>query len=449
MAREGGSPSSLDLLVTGKLYLDGELVEAAVGVEGGRVAWIGKPSRAPHAEILVDAGEGAIVLPGMVDIHVHMRDLNESEKEDWFTGTLSALAGGVTFVADMPNNKPPARTVEVLLAKEAEASRKALVDYGFYVGLPSSGSELARAAKFGVVGLKLYPEDFLQESLVPVLERAAALGLLVVAHAEDPLLLRATSALEDKSFRAHGRIRPPLAEASAMRFLAYLAGKLGLRLHLTHVSSVEGLRAALDAKSDVNATLDTAVHYLFLSDEAIGRLGGLAKVNPPLRSERDVAAMRRALRAGLLDAVVTDHAPHKLEEKLGQDYEAVPPGFPGLELCLPLLLALVADGVMPLRALELYSSRPADILGVPKGKIMIGRDADLVLVNVKERWVVRGSNLKSKARYTPFEGFEMRGRIEKVFVRGVLACDGGELKINRGFGKRYCPQKEGAFREPY
>ncbi|MEM3936609.1 MAG: dihydroorotase family protein [Thermofilaceae archaeon] len=438
-----GSQSSLDLLVAGKLYIGGELIEAAVGVEGGRVAWVGKPSLAPCAEKRIDAGEGVIVLPGMVDMHVHMRDLNESEKEDWFTGTLSALAGGVTFVADMPNNKPPARTAEVLLAKEAEASKKAVVDYGFYIGLPSSSHVLTHATDFGVVGLKLYPEDLMHENLISALQYAATLDLMVVVHAEDPLFLRATNALGEKSFTAHGRLRPPAAEASAIHLMAHLAQRLGFQLHFTHVSSAEGLKAALRAKLSVGATLDTAVHYLFLSEETATRLGGLAKVNPPLRSRNDVVALRRSLRSGLLDAVVTDHAPHTLEEKLSQDYDAVPPGFPGLELCLPLLLTLIAEGEAPLRALDLYSSRPADLLGVPKGKIEVGRDADLVFVNTKERWTIKGSNLKSKAKYTPFEGFEVRGRIEKVFVRGTLAFDGDELLVSKGFGKRYSSRRRG------
>lgn len=433
----------MDLLVSGKVYLNGELVEAAVGVEDERIAWIGKPSRAPFAEERVSAGEGTIVLPGMVDMHVHMRDLGEADKEDWFTGSLSALAGGVTFVADMPNNRPPARSVEVLVAKEAEAARKAAVDYGFYVGLPDSSGELARAVKFGVVGLKLYPDDYARESLAPTLMLAANLGLLVVVHAEDPLLLRVADALEERDFSAHGGLRPSAAEASAVRLFKYLAGKLGFKLHLTHISSKEGLRAALEAKLDVGATLDTAVHYLFLSEEIVSGMGGLAKVNPPLRGRDDVATLRRALRAGLLDAIVTDHAPHRLEEKLERNYDAVPPGFPGLELCLPLLLTLIAEGAAPLRAIELYSSRPADMLGVPKGKIAVGTEADLTLVNVKERWVIRGQSLRSKAKYTPFEGFEVRGRVEKVFIRGALAFDQGELLVEKGFGKRYSPCKRG------
>ncbi len=441
MRRAGGSPSSLDLLVSGRLYIGGSLVEAAVGVEDGKVVWVGKPSLAPPAEERIEAGDGVVVLPGMVDMHVHMRDLGESDKEDWFTGTLSALAGGVTFVADMPNNVPPMRSVEDLELKEAEAARKAVVDYGFYLGFPRDVGELARAAEFGVVGMKLYPRDLLEEALAAVLREAARLDLPVVVHAEDPLILRAAEAALTKDVVLHGKLRPPEAEAQAVRTLSYLAASLGFRLHVTHVSSLEALRAVAAAKAAAKVTADTAIHYLCLDEGAVGRLGGIAKVNPPLRSRRDVEALRLAIRSGLLDAVVTDHAPHRREEKLSEAYDAIPPGFPGLELCLPLLVTLIAEGALLLRALDLYSSAPARLLAVPKGEIAVGRDADLVLLNVRERWRVRGDELRSKAKYTPFEGFEVRGRVAKVFVRGTLAYDGGELLVEKGFGRRYSPAR--------
>jgi len=433
----GGSPSSVDLLISGKLYIDGELVEAAVGVEDGRVVWLGKPSLAPPARERVTAGDGVLVLPGMVDMHVHMRDLGQAEKEDWFTGTLSALAGGVTFVADMPNNVPPARSVEVLRAKE-EAARKALVDYGFYIGLPEREGELKRAVEFGVVGLKLYPEDLLRPGMARLLREASDLGLLVVVHPEDPLLVDAAHALEERALPHHGRLRPALAEELAVRMVTYVAQRLGLRLHLTHLSSARALDAAAEAKARAWVTVDTAVHYLLLCEEDAARLGGIAKVNPPLRGRDDVEALRRALRSGLLDAIVTDHAPHRLEEKLSGDYDSIPPGFPGLELCLPLLMTMISRGLLPLRSLDLYSREPARILGIPKGRIGIGMDADFVFLNTRERWVVRGAHLRSKAKYTPFEGMEVVGRVERVYIRGVLAYD-GEPAVAMGFGKRYRP----------
>ncbi|MDW8004820.1 MAG: dihydroorotase family protein, partial [Thermofilaceae archaeon] len=436
MLRVEGSRSRLDLLISGSIYIDGVLVRAAVGVEDGKIVWIGKPTIAPPSEKVINVEEGVLVLPGMVDMHVHMRDLQEFEKEDWFTGTSAALAGGVTFVTDMPNNKPPARNLSILELKEDIASRKAVVDYGFYAGLPKDPQELKRMAAFGVLGLKLYPEDIVDEALHENLKEASRVGLLTVVHAEDPQVLEAAAVGERKSFDTHGRIRPSEAEASAVRYLSTLSNRIGFKLHFTHISSLEGLREALEARRTTCATLDTAIHYILLDDSITSKLRGLSKVNPPLRRKDDVWGIRRALRAGLINAVVTDHAPHKLEEKLRESYDEVPPGFPGLEVCLPLLFTLIVKGEISFTALDLYSKHPARILGVPKGEITVGRDADFVFLDTREKWVIKGSNFRSKAKYTPFEGFEAVGKVTKVFVRGVLCYDRGELLVDKGFGKR-------------
>ncbi len=446
--RESPSPHSLDLIISGKIYVEGSLIDAAVGIEDEKIAWIGKLSRAPFAERVIQASEKTLVLPGMVDMHVHMRDLNESDKEDWYTGTLSALAGGVTFVADMPNNQPPARNLEILKAKEEVASKRALVDYGFYAGVPFQSRELERMAAFGLVGLKIYPEDQLREELVDVLREAKRLGLLAVAHAEDPLLLNLAGRLESNSFESHSLRRPAEGEALAIRRLALLSSRIGFRLHLTHLSSAAALRAALKAKLKVGASIDTAIHYLLLDSSTVEKFKGIAKVNPPLRKERDVRLMQRALKSGVLDAIVTDHAPHKLEEKIAENYDRVPAGFPGLELCLPLLMTLVARCEVPLSVLELYSSSPAKLLGVPKGRIKVGSDADLVLMDLGERWRVRGGDMKSKAKYTPFEGFEVVGKVRKVFVRGVQALEDEDVLVNEGYGRRYWSRSENSFFGP-
>ncbi|RLF04539.1 MAG: allantoinase AllB [Thermoprotei archaeon] len=436
------SPHSVELLVEGRIYLGGRIVDAAVGVEGGRIVWIGKQSLAPPAEQVVKAGLRRLVLPGMVDMHVHMRDMGESEKEDWYTGTLSALAGGVTFVADMPNTLPPARSVRALEMKERVAREKALVDYGLYAGLPETAEELVEMAEFGVVGLKLYPSDLESDVLVSVLRKAATLGVRVVAHAEDPVVLKLAERVGPKAVTAHGALRPVEAEEAGVWLLSYLCSRLNFRLHFTHVSSAKALKAALEYKAEASVTLDTAIHYLFLDESAVEKLGGLAKVNPPLRRPDDVHALRAALVSGAIDAVVSDHAPHRLEEKLRSEYDEIPPGFPGLETCLPLLLTLIAELRAPLSLIDLYSRKPAQLLRIPKGWIGVGADADFTLVNLNKKWVIRGDRLRSKAKYTPFEGFEVIGAVEKVFIRGVLAYDGGEVLVDAGFGRRYRPLNE-------
>jgi len=425
----------VDLLVEGRAYVDGRVVDAAIGVVDGVIAWLGKPSGAPQAYSRFRAGPDELVLPGMVDMHVHMRDLGESYKEDWYTGTLAALAGGVTFVGDMPNNKPPVRGADALSLKAEAARGKALVDYGFYAGLPEKADELDRMAEQGVLGLKLYPEDILSSCLVEALKRAARMGLRVVAHAEDPLYLRLAEGVWEKSLEQHGRLRPPEAEASAIRLLTWLALALGFDLHFTHVSSRQGLLSALKAKAALGATADTTIHHILLDEARMWELGGFAKVNPPLRSPGDRRAVKAAAAAGALDALVTDHAPHALSEKSSEKYEEVLPGFPGLELCLPLLFTEIAEGRLPLSALELYSRRPAAILGLPKGSLTVGNHADIVVVR-RRSWVVSGAALRSKAKYTPFEGFRAAYAVARVYVRGELAYDEGEVKVSPGFGRR-------------
>lgn len=445
LGRESRSPYSLDLIISGKIYIEGSLIDAAIGVEEGKITWIGKSSRAPFAEKVIRADEKTLVLPGMVDMHVHMRDLNESDKEDWYTGTLSALTGGVTFIADMPNNQPPARNLEVLKAKEEVAGKRALVDYGFYAGVPLQSRELERMATFGLIGLKVYPEDQLHEELVDVLREAKRLDLLTVAHAEDPLVLSLISRLEEGGFDRHSLIRPAEGEALAIRRLALLSSRIGFRLHLTHISSAVALKAAVDTKIKVGSSIDTAIHYLLLDSSSAKKFKGIAKINPPLRGENDVRAIRRALKTGVLDAIVTDHAPHKVEEKTAEGYESVPAGFPGLELCLPLLMTLIARGEVPLNALELYSSRPAKLLRVPKGRVEVGSDADFVFMDLGEKWRIKGKNLKSKAKYTPFEDFEVIGRVRKVFVRGMQALEDEDILVNEGYGRRYWSKSEIGF----
>ncbi|MEM1509480.1 MAG: dihydroorotase family protein [Thermofilaceae archaeon] len=442
LEREFRSPRSLDLIISGKIYVEGRLIDAAIGVEGGKIAWIGKSSCAPFAEKVVRADEKTLILPGMVDMHVHMRDLDESDKEDWYTGTLSALIGGVTFIADMPNNQPPARNLEVLKMKEEVASKRALVDYGFYAGVPLQSRELERMSTFGLIGLKVYPEDQLHKELIDILREAKRLDLLTVAHAEDPLILNFASKLEKGGFDRHSLIRPAEGEALAIRRLALLGSRIGFRLHLTHVSSAAALKAAVETKIKVGASIDTAIHYLLLDSSSAKKFKGIAKVNPPLRGEHDVRIIRCALKTGIIDAIVTDHAPHKVEEKTIESYENVPAGFPGLELCLPLLTTLIARGEVPLNTLELYSSRPAKLLRVPKGRVEVGFDADFVFMNLGEKWRIKGKDLKSKAKYTPFEDFEVVGRIRKVFVRGVQALEDEDILVNKGYGRRYWSKSE-------
>ncbi|ABL78557.1 dihydroorotase [Thermofilum pendens] len=409
---------AFDLVVTGKAYIGGRVVEASIGVEDGRIAAVSSPALAGSAEERIELGKGYLVLPGMVDIHVHMREPGQEYKEDWRTGSRAAVKGGVTFVADMPNNKPPANTCERLAEKLRRAGEKSLVDFAFYAGFSENPEELLRCPEL-FVGGKLYPEELFSRSAAYFARLMAKLGKPLVVHAEDPSMFRESRGLP------HSYARPPEAELSGVRRALRLCGEAGAWVHVTHVSTGAAVTELLSAKlSGLKATFDVTPHHALLTDSLYSTtLSRIAKVNPPLRGEADRSAVYSALARGLPDALVTDHAPHSPEEKASED---PPPGFPGLELALHLLLSEVLAGRLPLGVIDLYSSRPASLLGVEKGAIAVGMDADLVVVK-REEWVVRGDEMVSKARYTPFEGWRLSTKTHAVFVRGRMVYAEGEF----------------------
>ncbi|MCC6064342.1 MAG: dihydroorotase family protein [Thermofilum sp.] len=405
----------VDAVFVGRAYLGGRFEEVAVAVEGDTIAAVTKPALAPRGEETVVLGPKQLLLPGMVDLHVHMREPGLEHKEDWRSGSMSAAKGGVTCVFDMPNNVPPANTCDRLREKVAKALSKSIVDFGLYAGCSDEPETLKPCADL-FFGFKLYPEDLYSPRARPTFKLAAELGKPVFVHAEDPSLFRDSP--------LHSEARPPEAEASAVELALELARSTGAWLHLTHVSTKPALERVLASKALGKVTFDVTPHHMLLSDSLYrSPLAKIAKVNPPLRSEEHRAAVYAAARSGAADALVTDHAPHALAEKLSEN---PPPGFPGLELALHLLLKEVLEGRLPPSAIDLYSSKPARLAGLRKGVVAPGFDADLVIVELAE-WSVKGSELVSKAKYTPFEGWTMRTKTVATYVRGRCVYRDGEF----------------------
>jgi len=438
----GKSPlRSVDVLVEGKVYVHGRIMEACIGIDNGEITSVSKRSLAPRAEKRVRYEGKKVILPGMVDIHVHLRDLNQEYKEDWYTGTLSALRGGVTAVIDMPNNVPPIDSYDRLLMKLERASRRALVDFGFYMGYPLKLEDLRKARKF-IVGVKLYPQDLYEEKLRVLFNACLNEDIPVVVHAEDPKVLsEKASVLREKGIelgpKIHTLLRPPEAELRAVRKVLALKREFkGLKVHFTHISLRDSLKEVLLGKLEGDVTFDVTLHHALL-DESIydTPLGRISKVNPPLRPSSDREAIFSCLQRMLADALITDHAPHSLSEKLSDDYESTPPGFPGLEVALPILFTEILEGRLPLGVLDLYSSKPANIFGLTKGDIRPGMDGDLAVVDYSRGGTIKGEEFSSKAKYTPFEGRTVRALILDVYLRGVRALEEGNLQVEGGFGK--------------
>lgn len=355
-----------------------------------------------------------IALPGMIDIHVHLRGLDLAYKEDEWSGTRAAVHGGVTAVVDMPNTVPRIDRVEVLRRKLVDLFSKSWVDFGVFIALPKDLRELyAMLSTSGVVGVKIYPEDY---------ERFAALAsriprdTLVVVHAEHPGLIR-----EGCSFGTRWRCRPVEAELEALNLLREVVkSSKGLRIHVTHATN--GLVVAY-AKS-MGFTVDTCPHYLRLTSIDEERLGCAAVVNPPLRPPEIAESL--ALCMSSLDALSSDHAPHSMEEKSG---DVCCPGIASLDFYAPLILDLIKRGVLGLEdVVRLTNLGPQKILGVRGwGCIEPGCVASYTIVDLDGVTRVVREHVESKCRVSPYEGLELNGRVVATIVRGFIAYLEGEF----------------------
>jgi len=348
-------------------------------------------------------------LPGLIDVHVHLRDPGATHKEDFSTGTAAALAGGVVAVLDMPNNIPPTVDEQSLNEKAQIASEKAYCDFGFYLGATEENASEGATLSHRVAGLKIY----MDQTYGPL--RMSNLAALM-AH------LRSWPADKPLAVHAEG-----LATAGAIA----LARLYNRRLHICHVSrkvEIELIRKAKEswgAKADLMLTCEVTPHHLFLTQADVTKLGSLAHVKPSLGSDDDRAALWDNL--DIVDVIASDHAPHTIAEKRGSD---PPPGVPGLETTLPLLLTAVAEGRLSWeRLIKLTSGNPSRIFGLKL------EEGSYVEVDLDDRYVLDGSSLKTKCGWTIFEGMRLRGRVVRVYLRGVLVYADGRVLVQPGFGR--------------
>jgi carbamoyl-phosphate synthase/aspartate carbamoyltransferase/dihydroorotase len=342
-------------------------------------------------------------------VHVHLRDPGATHKEDFGTGTAAALAGGVVAVLDMPNNTPPTVNGQRLTEKAQIASEKAHCDFGFYLGATEDNAGDGATLSHRVAGLKIY----MGQTYGPL--KMAELAALMAHFQSWPA---------DRPIVVH-------AEGLAMAGAIALARLHGKRLHICHVSrkaEIELVRKAKEnwsAKADLKLTCEVTPHHLFLTLADVARLGNLAYVKPPLGTAEDRAALWDNL--DIVDVIASDHAPHTIAEKEGPE---PPPGVPGLETTLPLLLTAVADGRLSWeRLIELTSENPARIFGLKRD------ERTYIEVDPDDRYVLNGSSLRTKCGWTPFEGMTVRGRVVRVYLRGALAYADGQVLVQPGFGQ--------------
>lgn len=396
-------------------------------VENGVVKELGKGLKAPAGGETIDAS-GKIVTPGLIDMHVHLRDPGLEYKEDIVSGSRAAAAGGFTSVACMPNTKPVNDNKAVATYIIAKAKSEGLVNV-FPIGAITQGSHGERLSEMGELkeaGCVAVSDDgrpvINSELMRRALEYAKGMGIMVISHAED-LSLVGEGVMNEGFVSTELGLKgiPWAAEDAATSRDVYLAEFTGSPLHIAHVSTKGSLRIIRNAKArGVRVTCETAPHYFSLTDEAVRGYDTNAKMNPPLRTADDVAAVKEALKDGTIDAIATDHAPHHLDEKDVEFNEALN-GIIGLETSLPLSLRLVEEGVLTLPALvEKMAYNPAKILGINRGTLKAGSVADITVIDPNAVWTVEADKLASKSKNSPFLGREMKGAAEYTIVSGKV-----------------------------
>jgi dihydroorotase len=397
-----------------------------VAIEDGRIAAAGGPGAAGAGTEVVEA-RGAVLAPGLVDLHVHLREPGQSSKETIETGSRAAAAGGFTAVACMPNTQPVVDNVAWVewIRARAAASGRCRVHPIAALTVGQQGEALAELAALAEAGAVAFSDDghpvASAEVMRRALEYARPTGRPIVCH-EEELTLRGRGHMNEGPVATRLGIRgiPAAAEVVMVRRDVELAELTGGRVHLAHLSAAGSFDALLDAKRrGLKVTGETCPHYWTLTDEAVAEYDTHAKMNPPLRSERDRAAAIEAIRGGVVDCFTTDHAPHTAEDKR-QLFDVAPFGIVGLETALALTLTfLVKPGHLTLaRALELWTDAPRRLFGLPEVSLAPGSPADLTLVDPAAEWTVDPARFHSKGRNTPFAGWRLTGRALATWCAG-------------------------------
>ena len=395
-------------------------------IENGVIAAVGE-NLSGDTEI---NAAGLYAIPGLVDMHVHLRDPGQTAKEDILTGCCAAAAGGVTSLLAMPNTNPTIDSGEVVhyvREKAKNAKARVYVAASITKGLQSKEpTNLAELKEAGAIGLSddgrpVVNTAFLRDAM----KRAPQYGMTVVAHCED-LFLAEGGKINEGEVSAQLGVKgiPAAAEDCGTAREIALAAAEDVPIHICHVSTATSVALVRDAKRrGVKVTAETAPHYFSLTEKELLRRDADYRMNPPLRTEKDVQAIIEGLRDGTLDAIATDHAPHTPEEKA--DFEKAPNGSIGMESSLAVgITYLVKTGLLTFDELvEKMSVNPARILGIDAGTLRVGANADIALVDLNEEWTVDPEKLHGKSKNTPFKGIKLTGKVKKTFLGGKIVFE--------------------------
>ena len=414
---------------------NGRLLDPVTGVDETGDLWIKDGLIAQSEEQIPENAKiinvkGKWITPGLIDMHVHLREPGEEYKETVESGTRAAAAGGFTAVACMPNTKPvndEASVTRFLLSDERNASTRVYPTAAISRG--SQGKDLAEYGELKEAGAVAVTDDGLpvldSQLMRRAMEYAGSHDLLVISHSEEMALSKNGSMNEGVvSTRLGLRGIPVAAEAIMVYREIALAELTGQRTHIAHVSTLAATDLIRQAKArGVQVTAETTPHYFTLTEEAVGDYNTNAKMNPPLRTEKDRQAIREGLQDGTYDCIATDHAPHSVLEK-ECEFDQAANGIIGLETSLPLSLNLVREGVIePLRLLELMSSNPAKVLNVKGGTLEVGSIADVTVIDPEKEFIFSKESILSKGKNSPFLDWKLQGKAVLTIMGGRFTYD--------------------------
>ena len=421
----------------------------SISINKGKIVDIGKTPL--KAEKTIDA-KGNLVLPGLIDVHVHFRDPGMTYKEDFESGSHAAANGGFTTILDMPNTIPPTNTAKAFQGKLQIASKKSIVDFGLHAGI-SDLKEIEKVSALKPASFKIFMDTddggFLNEAFKTISElykiekrdiniqnNSNLTKPVITLHAENKdIVNQCTEQLKSKEQNNpsdYALARPSVAEEVAVAQAIALTYHYQTKTHFCHVSTQKSLEMINISKSFLNnISNEITPQHLFLDSSAFKKFGNLAKTNPPLREYSEKISWENL---DQIDLIGTDHAPHSIEEKKKGVWDSSP-GIPNLEVVLKLLLTEYSRKKISLESIKrLLCENPAKIFNLNnKGFIKVGMDADLVIIDLKKEGIINSEEFYSKAHYTPFEGIKYKGAPIMTICRGKLVMDNNNVHQNQGF----------------
>jgi dihydroorotase len=445
-----------DLLIkNGTLVTPKKTFKADIAVKNGKIADIGRLKKSDTADDIYDA-DGKHILSGIIDAHVHFRDPGLTGKEDFETGSMAAAFGGITMIADMPNTLPPTSTIEYFNEKVNIAKEKSCIDFSLFALLSDNLSQIEGLKKAGAIGFKVFLGTSTGDIAAPnagvlfeQMKKCASLGMRIGVHAENgEINSHFTSLCKNKSPDGIllSEARPIFSEVLAIQNAICYAKYTGAKIHIHHVTSIDGALLVAEAKKDgIDISAETCPHYLLLDAKKCSQ-----KVYPPIRRKKHRKGLWDALNNGIIDMIASDHAPHTAHEKELPLWQA-PAGLCTVETFVPLMLNEINKGKLSLNDFaRLASEAPAKIWGIypRKGSLLSGADADFTIIDLKKKIKIDREKLHSKSRTTPFDGMEVRGIPVSTVVRGKFVVRDCEFTGTKGYGCLIKP-RPASQRPPY